>query len=113
MGHVVMTSELAGVPEAAVYAIEDRSGWDPRRAAVLAFARKLTLDPAGIARADVDALRPHLTDAQIVELCLAVCRYNTMNRLADAFGVPLEQENPFAPARTRPPAAAGRATPSR
>lgn len=97
MGHVVMTSELSGVPETAVLRIDDPSRWDARRRAVLPFARKLTLRPADVDRRDVDALRAHLTDAQIVELCLAVCRYNTMNRLADAFGVPLERENPFAP----------------
>jgi len=97
MGHVVMTSELAGVPETAVFAMDDASAWDARQRAVLPFARKMTLRPAEIERSDVDALRPHLTDPQIVELCLAICRYNTMNRLADAFGVPLERENPFAP----------------
>jgi len=57
----------------------------------------MTLDPSGITGADIGALREHLNDPQIVELCLAICRYNTMNRLADAFGVPLERENVFAP----------------
>jgi alkylhydroperoxidase family enzyme len=97
MGHVVMTSELAGVPEHAVLSIE--ADPDPVREAVFAFARKVTLEPASVRRGDVDALRPHFTDAQIVELVLAICRYNTMNRLADAFGVPLEKENVFAPAK--------------
>jgi alkylhydroperoxidase family enzyme len=97
MGHVVMTSELSGVSRDEVLAIEDPARLDPTRAAVFAFARKVTRDPAAIRREDVDALRPHLTDAQIVELVLAICRYNTLNRLADAFGVPLERENVFAP----------------
>jgi len=97
MGHVVMTSELSGVPESAVLRIDDPSRWDDRQKAVLPFARKMTLDPSGITGADIDALREHLNDPQIVELCLAICRYNTMNRLADAFGVPLERENVFAP----------------
>jgi len=95
MGHVVMTSELSGVPEPQVLRIEEST--DPKREAIFAFARKVSREPAAVAREDVDSLRPYLKDAQIVELVFAVCRYNTMNRLADAFGVPLEKENVFAP----------------
>jgi hypothetical protein len=95
MGHVVMTSELAGVAEHQVLCIEETT--DPKRAAIFAFARKVSREPASVTRADVAALRPYLKDAQIVELVFAVCRYNTINRLADAFGVPLEKENVFAP----------------
>lgn len=95
MGHVVMTSELAGVPEHDVLCIEESA--DPKRQAIFRFARKVSREPASVTREDVDALRPYLTDPQIVELVFAVCRYNTMNRLADAFGVPLEKENVFAP----------------
>src|SRR5512134_627150 len=95
MGHVVMTSELAGVAEHDVLCIEEST--DPKRAAIFAFARKVSREPASITREDVDSLRPYLKDAQIVELVFAVCRYNTMNRLADAFGAPLEKDNVFAP----------------
>jgi len=109
MGHVVMTSELAGVAEHDVLCIEEAS--DPQRRAIFAFARKLSREPASITRGDVDALRPYLEDAQIVELVFAVCRFNTMNRLADAFGVPLERENVFAPPKkeARKPAAEAQA----
>ncbi|HEX5138252.1 MAG TPA: hypothetical protein VFY93_14845 [Planctomycetota bacterium] len=95
----MMTSELAGVAEHDVLCIEESA--DPRRQAIFGFARKLSREPASITREDVDALRPYLKDAQIVELVLAVCRFNTMNRLADAFGVPLERENVFAPAKRK------------
>lgn len=95
MGHVVMTSELAGVAEHQVLCIEETT--DPKRQAIFAFARKVSREPASITQEDVDSLRPYLKDAQIVELVFAVCRYNTMNRLADAFGAPLEKENVFAP----------------
>jgi alkylhydroperoxidase family enzyme len=99
-----MTSELAGVPESRVHGFGAGHG-DPRREAVFSFARKVTRDPASVRREDVDALRKHgFTDAQVVELTLAVCRYNTMNRLADAFGVPLESENVFAPPAAAPDA---------
>jgi alkylhydroperoxidase family enzyme len=98
-----MTSELAGVSESDVLRTIARARDDPRRDAVFAFATKLTRDPATIARADVDRLRRFFSDAQIVELTFAVCRYNTMNRLADAFGVPLERENVFASPPQSPP----------
>jgi len=93
-----MTSELAGVSEDDVLRTEEPERLDPMRAAVFAFARKLTREPAAITAEDVAGVRPFLNEPQIVELVLAVCRYNTMNRLADAFGVPLERENVFAPA---------------
>ncbi len=96
MGHVVMGAQLAGLPEKRVYAFGEARG-DPMREAVFSFARKVARDPATVRKADVDALRPHLKDAQIVELTLAICRYGTMNRMADAFGVALERENVFAP----------------
>lgn len=120
MGHVVMTSELAGVPENEVLEIETKERGDPMRKAVYAFARKVTLRPAETTRADVDALRPWFTDRQIVELVFFICRYNTMNRLADAFGAPLEKENVFRPrgpavkSAAAPPAPPGRSprTPS-
>jgi biotin carboxyl carrier protein len=109
MGHVVMTSELSGVPEHDVLCIEETR--DPQRAAVFQFARKVSREPASITSEDVDSLRPYLKDAQIVELVFAVCRYNTMNRLADAFGVPLEKENVFAPpAKTKKKGGAGGTT---
>ena len=45
----------------------------------------------------MDALRAEFTDAQIVQLIFAICHFNTMNRLALGFGVPLEETNVFAP----------------
>ncbi len=105
MGHVVMTSELSGVPEHDVLCIEETE--DPKRAAIFAYARKVSREPASVTREDVDALRPYLTDVQIVELVFAVCRFSTMNRLADAFGVPLEKENVFAPPAKRKGGAGG------
>ena len=44
MGHVVMTSELSGVPEHDVLCIEESA--DPKRQAIFAFARKVSREPA-------------------------------------------------------------------
>jgi alkylhydroperoxidase family enzyme len=97
MGHVLYGAELAGVPRESVLDVGSPDETDPRRVAVFSFARKMIASPPAVTRADVDALRPHLTDRQIVELALAVCRYDTMNRLAEAMGASLESENLWRP----------------
>jgi alkylhydroperoxidase family enzyme len=101
MGHVLYGAEQAGVPRERILGIELTTASDPKRAAVFAFARKMTTSPPSVARADVDALRPHFTDAQIVALAYAVCRYDTMNRLAEAMGASLETENLWVPRAKR------------
>jgi hypothetical protein len=103
MGHVKFLSAVADRSPSHVYDLENEVGLDPRRRAALAFARKLTRAPSEIRRSDVEALRAHFTDAEIVQIVFATCHFNTMNRLADAFGVPLERTNVFAPP-PKPPA---------
>ena len=97
MGHGVFSSAVAGVSEKHVFETESPERLDARRKVVFPFARKLTRAPSKITREDIDALRKEFKDKEIVELVFAICRYNTMNRLADAFGVPLEAVNVFAP----------------
>jgi alkylhydroperoxidase family enzyme len=99
MGHVDFMAAVAGLPPSHVFDLETRPPADPVRAVVFPFARQLTRAPETIERADVQRLQQHLTDDQIVQLVFAVCHFNTMNRLADAFGVPLESTNVFAPHR--------------
>lgn len=96
MGHVQYLSAVADEPPSHVFDLENEVGLDPRQAAAFPFARKLTRTPGAIERADVEALRAHFSDEEIVQLVFAVCHFNTMNRLADAFGVPLEATNVFA-----------------
>lgn len=95
MGHVHYMAAVAGLSTSHVHEVE--SGWalDARRRAALPFARKLTRTPEKIAQADVDALRKVFSEDEVVQLVFAVCHFNTMNRLADAFGVPLEAGNVF------------------
>ena len=97
MGHVAFGSAVAGRSEKKLFDIESPASLDATRKVVFPFARKLTREPSKISQEDIDALRTKLKDQEIVELVFAICNYNTMNRLADAFGVPLEQENVFAP----------------
>ena len=95
MGHVHYMAAVAGLSTSHVHEVE--SGWalDARRKAALPFARKLTRTPEQIVQADVDALRKVFSEPEVVQLVFAICHFNTMNRLADAFGVPLEAGNVF------------------
>ncbi len=103
MGHILFGTSLRKVPDTKVFDLDVPSTWDPRRAATFSYARKLARAPETITRADVDALRPWFSDAQIVELAYAICRYSTMNRLAEAFGSPLETINVFDPKNATSP----------
>ena len=105
MGHIVFGAALSGAPESKVLDIESPEHLDPLRKATFAFVRKASRDPAKVTRADIDSLRPFFKDAQIVELILAVCRFDTMNTLAEAFGTPLEKENVFDPKNAKVPPA--------
>lgn len=96
MGHVDFMAAVAGLPPTHVFELESRPPSDPKRAVIFPFARKLTRTPEAIQKSDIERLQTQLTDDQIVQLVFAVCHFNTMNRLADAFGVPLERSNVFA-----------------
>ena len=104
MGHILFGAALSGAPESKVLDIETPELQDSKRRATFAFVRKVSRDAASVTKADVDSLRPYFKDAQIVELIFAVCRYDTMNTLAEAFGSPLERENVFDPKNRKKPA---------
>lgn len=62
--------------------------------AALRYAEKLTKAPAQITDADLNSLRAHFRDEQIVDLHLLVGLANLTNRFTDPMGLELE----FAPA---------------
>ena len=62
---------------------------DPRRAAILDYAAKLTRDPASIGPADAAPLRAQgLTDLDILDLTHAVAMFAWANRLMQTLGEP-------------------------
>ena len=61
-----------------------------REKAALAFAEKLTRTPSAITDADVAALKPHFTDAEIVDLDFLIGLANLTNRFTDPLGIELE-----------------------
>ncbi|MCG8468753.1 MAG: peroxidase [Gemmatimonadetes bacterium] len=59
--------------------------------AMLDYAAKLTLDPAAMSAADVEALRRHgFDDRAIHDICAITAYYAFVNRIADGLGVELE-----------------------
>lgn len=76
-------------------AMEDRDpGIDelgPKRAALVAYALKLTREPRAMVRADVESLRAvGFTDRDVLQIAELVGYYAYVNRIADGLGVELE-----------------------
>ncbi|MBI4494456.1 MAG: hypothetical protein HY690_16865 [Chloroflexi bacterium] len=64
------------------------AGLDPQDTAILEFAEKLTLDPAGVEEADVERLRQvGFDDGQILDIVLAASYRNFINRAMSGLGV--------------------------
>ncbi|MBA3644507.1 MAG: hypothetical protein H0W59_10625 [Chloroflexia bacterium] len=56
--------------------------------ALLAYAEKLTREPATIDDADIETLRQHgFDDAQLWEATYTAAIFNLFTRMADAFGI--------------------------
>lgn len=76
-------------------------GWvgaplDDAERALCAWADKLTLRPAEMSEADVDALRAAgWQDHEIHDACQVVAYFNYVNRLADGLGVAPEPDLPW------------------
>lgn len=66
-----------------------------RELALLAYADKLTVQPAAIGPDDVAALRAAgLDDRAIHDCCAIIAYYGFVNRIADGLGVELETPGP-------------------
>ncbi len=66
----------------------DWTGFTPAQRAAFTLARKLTYEPRHITDADIDSLRRHFTDLQILEMVLSIACNNALNRWKEGVGVP-------------------------
>jgi uncharacterized peroxidase-related enzyme len=58
---------------------------------MLAYAEKLTINPARVTEADVEDLRAvGFSDRDILDICEVAAYYAYVNRIADGLGVQLE-----------------------
>jgi uncharacterized peroxidase-related enzyme len=66
---------------------------DERLSAILAYAERLTLEPAAVDRTDIDRMRKAgLDDEAILHACEIVSYFNYVNRMADGLAVQLEDD---------------------
>jgi hypothetical protein len=107
MGHTEMLLAVAGLNELGLkervtkLASGDWSSFKPAERAGLLFALKLTRTPWDIRLGDIDTLTAHLGKEHAVDTIWYVCWCNYMTRVADAFQIPLEQENVFMPPKKK------------
>ena len=89
--HALRFTQLTKEPEVMKRIQRDgaNAALDPRRAAILDYAAKLTRDPASIGSADAAPLRAQgLTDLDILDLTHAVAMFAWANRLMQTLGEP-------------------------
>ena len=70
----------------------DYSGFTAKEQAALKFAEKLTRDSRNISDADIDSLKQHFSEDQIVDLDLLIGLANLTNRFTDPLGAEVEFE---------------------
>jgi hypothetical protein len=103
MGHAEMLLAVAGVKPDEVKALTrklatgDWSDFPKAQQAAFALAYKLSKEPAAITDADRAALVGVFGRERATDLIWYVAWCNYMTRVADAFQLPLEKENCFAP----------------
>jgi alkylhydroperoxidase family enzyme len=70
----------------------DWADFTPAQRAAFALARKLTYEPHRVSDADIEQLRKHFKDMQILEMVLSVAGNNSINRWKEGVGVPQDKE---------------------
>jgi alkylhydroperoxidase family enzyme len=92
MQHHIASSKRVGLTADDWKALKtgDYSRFSPKEQAALNFAEKLTRDLKDIDDGDIEALKKHFSNEQIVDLDVLVGLVNLTNRLTDPLGADLE-----------------------
>ncbi|MFO0901862.1 MAG: hypothetical protein U0939_02610 [Pirellulales bacterium] len=89
LGHQESKLLSAGMTEDQIASLDvDWSQFSPAQQAAFAYARKITLDPHLLSDADLDGLRKHFTEKQILEMTLSIAGNNAINRWKEGAGIP-------------------------
>lgn len=89
LGHQESKLLSAGMSEDEIAALDcNWQAFTPQKQAAFAFARRFTLEPHKLAGADIDELKKHYTDLQILEMILSMAGNNSINRWKEGVGVP-------------------------
>ena len=103
MAHGGFLRQHSDDPELASHIMHDytQADLDDQTRGMLDFAVKLTKNPAGSTKADLEKLRSlGLDEQQVLSTVMITCLFNFMTRLADGLGVEI-QENRFEAAKRR------------
>ena len=96
LGHQEQKLSAAGLSEDRIAALDmEWEAFTPAEQAAYAWARKLTWSPNAITDADIEALRKHYTDLQILEMTLSIAGNNSINRWKEGTGVAQSQHRKF------------------
>lgn len=91
--HLIGDDKRADEIKAALRAHRPGDAFDPREATLFDYAQKLTIAPATVRRADVDAMKAAgFDDGEILEANQIVCYFNYVNRSLNGLGVTLEND---------------------
>ena len=105
MGHCEMLLAVAGLDDNAIQkrtqqlAEGDWSAFPPAERVAFKYAHKVSRDPASVTDLDVQELVQHFGPERALDVIWWTCRCHYMTRVADAFQLPLERTNVFAPAK--------------
>jgi len=92
LGHQEHKLRLAGLVEDEIAALDCKwQAFPASEQAAMAFTDKITKRPDEISRADIDKLRQHFNDSQIIEMVYTVAGYNSTNRWTDSMGIPQDE----------------------
>jgi alkylhydroperoxidase family enzyme len=92
LGHQEIKLSVAGLDEDKIAALDgDWRQFTPAEQSAFAFARRLTYEPHRLGDADIEGLRKHYSELQILEIVLSVAGNNSINRWKEGVGVPQEQ----------------------
>ncbi|AMV36050.1 carboxymuconolactone decarboxylase family protein [Planctomyces sp. SH-PL62] len=95
-GHQEVKLAGDGVGEDSIAALDgDWSEFSPAQRAAFAFTRKLTYEPYALTDADLDRLREHYNDLQILEIVMTVAGNNATNRWTGPLAIPQEKHRVF------------------
>jgi alkylhydroperoxidase family enzyme len=93
LGHQEQKLSASGMLEDEIAALDsDWSRFKPAEQAAFAYARKLTYEPHKLGDADINALRQHYTDMQILEMTMSMARNNAINRWKEGSGTPQSKD---------------------
>jgi alkylhydroperoxidase family enzyme len=101
MGHAEMVLAVAGLDKGEVaertrlLAAGDWSVFTPAERAAYGFAHRQAKDPAAVGDRDVAALVRHFGPDRALDVIWWSCRCHYMTCVADAFQLPLEEQNVF------------------